>query len=70
MVINESECASLRALLRAGTTEQRLGMRTRIVLAAAEGTTNKRIAGQLDEHRRDRHAFMLEAQRKSRTFIG
>ena len=51
LAISESERASLQALIRAGTTEQRLVMRARIVLAAATGTANERIAAQLRVHR-------------------
>ena len=47
LVITESERAALAALLRAGTTEQRLVMRARIVLAAANGTANERIAAEI-----------------------
>jgi len=47
LIISEFERASLRALLRAGTTEQRLAMRARIVLAAVEGTANEQIAAKL-----------------------
>jgi len=36
-----------------GTTEQRFVMRARIVLAAADGLTNERIAAQLGVHRMD-----------------
>jgi len=49
--MSESERASLLALVRAGTTEQRLAMRARIVLAAAEGTANERIATQVGVNR-------------------
>ena len=77
LVISESERASLQALLRAGTTEQRLVMRARIVLAAAEGTANERIAAQLGVHRmtvllwrgrfeRDRLAGLDDAPRPGR----
>ena len=77
LVISESERASLRALLRAGTTEQRLVMRARIVLAAADGTANERIAAQLGVHRmtvllwrgrflRERMAGLVDAPRPGR----
>ena len=75
--ISESERASLRALLRAGTTEQRLVMRARIVLAAADGTANERIAAELGVHRmtvllwrgrfeRERMAGLADAPRPGR----
>jgi transposase len=51
LTITESERASLRALIRAGTTEQRLVMRARIVLAAADGTANERIAAEIGVNR-------------------
>jgi transposase len=77
LVISESERSSLRALLRAGTTEQRLVMRARIVLAAADGTANERIAAQLGVHRmtvllwrgrflRERMAGLADAPRPGR----
>jgi transposase len=77
LVISESERASLQALLRAGTTEQRLVMRARIVLAAADGTANERIAAQLGVHRmtvllwrgrflRERMAGLADAPRPGR----
>src|SRR5664279_6051643 len=77
LVISESERASLRALLRAGTTEQRLAMRARTVLAAADGTANERIAAQLGVHRmtvllwrgrflRERMAGLADAPRPGR----
>jgi len=45
--VNESDLEILRALVRARTTEQRLVQRARIVLRAAEGTPNRRIASEL-----------------------
>ena len=45
--VNESDLEILRALVRAGTTEQRLVQRARIVLSAAMGTPNRRIAAEL-----------------------
>ena len=42
--VNESDHEILRALIRARTTEQRLVQRARIVLRAAEGQPNRRIA--------------------------
>jgi transposase len=76
-MITESEQASLQALLRAGTTEQRLVMRARIVLAAAQGTANQRIAAQVGVHRmtvllwrgrfeRERMAGLADAPRPGR----
>jgi hypothetical protein len=50
LAITESERASLQALLRARTTEQRLVMRARIVFAAAEGAASERIAAKLGVH--------------------
>jgi transposase len=77
LTISESERASLQALLRAGTTEQRLVMRARIVLAAADGTANERIAAQMGVNRmtvllwrarfgRDRLAGLADAPRPGR----
>ena len=45
--VNESDLEILRALVRARTTEQRLAQRARIVLRAATGTPNRRIAAEL-----------------------
>jgi transposase len=45
--IDESDLEILRALVRARTTEQRLVQRARIVLSAAEGKPNRRIAAEL-----------------------
>jgi transposase len=45
--VNESDLEILRALVRARTTEQRLVQRARIVLRAAEGTPNRRIAAEV-----------------------
>jgi len=45
--VKESDLEILRALMRARTTEQRLVQRARIVLRAAEGTPNRRIAAEL-----------------------
>jgi transposase len=47
LAVSESEAESLRALTRAGTTEQRLAMRARIVLRAAEGAANVEVAREL-----------------------
>ena len=45
--IDQSDLEALRALVRAGTSEQRLAQRARIVLRAAEGTPNRTIAAEL-----------------------
>ena len=45
--VNESDLETLRALVHARTTEQRLVQRARIVLRAADGTPNRRIAAEL-----------------------
>ncbi len=45
--VTESDVETLRALVRARTTEQRLVQRARIVLRAAEGMPNRRIAAEL-----------------------
>jgi len=45
--IGEAEVEALRAVVRAGTSEQRAVTRARIVLLAAEGVANTRIAKQV-----------------------
>ena len=45
--IGEAEVEALRAIVRAGTSEQRAVTRARIVLLAAEGVANTRIAKQV-----------------------
>jgi transposase len=45
--VSEPDLERLRSLVRARTTEQRLVQRARIVLRAAEGTPNRRIAAEL-----------------------
>jgi transposase len=45
--VSEPDLETLRALVRARTTEQRLVQRARIVLRAAEGMPNRRIASEL-----------------------
>ena len=45
--VSEPDLETLRSLVRARTTEQRLVQRARIVLRAAEGTPNRRIAAEL-----------------------
>jgi transposase-like protein/transposase len=47
LAVSESEAEALRALTRAGTTEQRMAMRARIVLRAAEGAANVEVAREL-----------------------
>ena len=47
LVTSESERTALRALARAGRTEQRIATRARIVLRAADGEANHRIAAEL-----------------------
>ena len=51
LVIDESEREALRALVRARTTEQRTAMRARVVLAAADGMANERIAAEVGVHK-------------------
>jgi hypothetical protein len=46
--IGEAEVEALRAIVRAGTSEQRAVTRARIVLLAAEGVANTRIAKQVE----------------------
>jgi transposase len=46
LVVSPSERAALDRLVRARTTEQRLAQRARIILDAADGVANKRIAAQ------------------------
>lgn len=45
--MSESEREAILALTRAGRTEQRIAMRARIVLRAADGVANERIAAEL-----------------------
>ena len=47
LAVSESEAATLRAMTRAGTTEQRATMRARIILRAAEGAAHVEIAQEL-----------------------
>ena len=47
LVVSPPEYAALDRLVRARTTEQRLAQRARIVVRAAEGVANKRIAAEL-----------------------
>jgi len=45
IVLTDAQRGELDRLARAGRTEQRLAMRAGIVLAAADGQPNARIAG-------------------------
>jgi transposase len=45
--VSETEAESLRAMARAGTTEQRTVMRARVILRAAEGAAHVEIAQEL-----------------------
>src|SRR3989304_887381 len=47
LVVSPPEYAALDRLVRARTTEQRLAQRARIVVRAAGGVANKRIAAEL-----------------------
>jgi transposase/transposase-like protein len=47
LAVSESEAEALRAMTRAGTTEQRIAMRARIILRAAEGVANNVVAAEL-----------------------
>jgi transposase len=47
LAVSESEAETLRALTRAGTSEQRMVMRARIILRAAEGAANVTVAEEL-----------------------
>lgn len=77
LVVSPAERAALERLVRARTTEQRLAQRARIVLDAAEGVANKRIAAQRDVNlmtvllwrrrfERERLAGLREAARPGR----
>jgi transposase len=50
LVVSPSERAALDRLVRARTTEQRLAQRARIILDAADGVANKRIASRRGIH--------------------
>src|SRR5882672_4749610 len=50
LVVSPSERAVLDRLIRARTSEQRLAQRARIVIRAADGVANKRIAAELGVH--------------------
>ncbi len=47
LAVSESEAEALRAMARAGTTEQRTALRAKIILRAAEGVANVAIATEL-----------------------
>ena len=47
LAVSESEAEALRAMTRAGTTEQRTAMRARIILRAAEGAAHVAVADEL-----------------------
>jgi len=47
LAVSESEAEALRAMTRAGTTEQRAAMRARVILRAAEGAAHVEIADEL-----------------------
>ena len=47
LAVSEAEAETLRSMMRAGTTEQRLAMRARIILRAAEGAANAHVAREL-----------------------
>lgn len=47
LAVGESEAEALRAMTRAGTTQQRTVQHARIVLHAAEGVANVQIADEL-----------------------
>lgn len=80
LVVDEPELTVLRGLARAGRTEQRLATRARIVLRAADGQPNNRIAAELrvspmtvllwrDRFARDRVAGLRDAPRPGRAPI-
>ena len=47
LAVSESEAEALRAMTRAGTTEQRAMMRARIILRAADGVAHVDVAEEL-----------------------
>ena len=47
LAVSEPEAEALAAMTRAGTTEQRLAMRARIILRAAEGAAHVAVASEL-----------------------
>jgi transposase len=77
LTVDAPELTALRSLARAGRTEQRLATRARIVLRAAEGQPNNRIAAELHvapmtvllwrrRFERDRLAGLRDAPRPGR----
>ena len=77
LVIDDAEREALLALVRARTTEQRTAMRARVVLSAADGKANERIADELGVHKmtvllwrgrfaRERLAGLADAPRPGR----
>ena len=77
LVISDVERAELLAHVRSGTTEQRIATRSRIVLRAADGIANERIADELGVNKmtvllwrgrfeRDRLAGLADAPRPGR----
>jgi transposase len=48
LAVSESEAEALRAMTRAGTTEQRTAMRARIIQRAAEGAAHVEVAQELE----------------------
>ncbi len=80
LVISEPEAEALRALIRAGTTEQRTATRARVILRAAAGTGNGAIADELSispttvllwrrRFGRDRLARLGDAPRSGRPLV-
>jgi len=51
LAVRPEDKATLERLIRSGKTEQRVAFRSRIILKAAEGLPNKRIAEELDTSR-------------------
>src|SRR3990170_6691909 len=47
LAVGELEAEALRAMTRAGTTEQRVAMRARIILRAAEGAAHVEVSQEL-----------------------
>jgi DDE superfamily endonuclease len=48
LAVSESEVETLRAMVRAGTIEQRTALRAEVILRAADGIANVAIAGELE----------------------
>ena len=57
LAVSEPEAEALRAMARAGTTQQRTALRARIILRAAEGVANVSIAALEREQRPGRPRF-------------